>query len=355
MPWTDAHAQSCGATLNFSDVGTEQQDNFSSCSTALQPSSDHQDNSSPRWSGLQTSMGASVRGPFACGVGSAVGCATPQATTQGDANGTFQITTNLQTGVATFKLLSRARTDAFTVSITLYTFVGAPDTPVANSKTNTAYTYTLNVAGTGTPLDLTARSLPDGRVGSAYNELLSATGGTPPYQFTYSGTLPAGLSLSTAGVISGQPTTVESQTFSVTVRDASNSTATRTFAIAVSEIAPVAQNSSATLAANSGGTVMPLTVGGGAPTSITILQDVQNGSLSIAGTSVTYTPTSGYSGADFFTYRASNSAGHSDARVDIDVTPPAVGALPRFGSADGCDGRYALRAHADCGRRRRSI
>ena len=107
LPSADANAQSCGATLNFSDVGAEQQDSFSLCSTALQPSSDHQDNSSPRWSGLLTSMGASVRGPFACGVGSAVGCAAPQPATQGDANGTFQITTNLQTGVATFKLLSR--------------------------------------------------------------------------------------------------------------------------------------------------------------------------------------------------------------------------------------------------------
>ncbi|WP_241070152.1 autotransporter domain-containing protein [Achromobacter insuavis] len=335
MPWTGANAQSCGATLSFSDVGAEQQDNFSSCSTALQPSSDHQDNSSPRWSGLQTSMGASVRGPFACGAGSAVGCATPQATTLGDANATFQVTTNLQTGVATFKLLSRARTDAFTVSITLYTFVGAPDAPVASSKTNTAYTYTMSVAGTGAPLDLTARALTDGRVGTAYNEQLSATGGSPPYQFTYSGTLPAGLSLSTTGLISGLPTTVESQTFSVTVRDASSSTAARTFSITVRESAPAAQNSSASLAANSGSTVMPLTVGGGAPTSITILQDVQHGALAITGTSVTYTPTPGYSGADYFTYRASNSAGHSDARVDIDVRPPQLALSPAAGSLTG--------------------
>jgi len=335
LPSADANAQSCGATLNFSDVGAEQQDSFSLCSTALQPSSDHQDNSSPRWSGLLTSMGASVRGPFACGVGSAVGCAAPQPATQGDANGTFQITTNLQTGVATFKLLSRTRSDAFSVSITLYTFVGAPDTPVANSRTNTAYTYTLNVAGTGAPLDVTARPLPDGSVGSTYSELLSATGGTPPYTFSYTGSLPAGLNLSTAGVISGQPTHVESQTFLVSVRDTSNNVATRTFTIVVSESAPVARNSTATVAANTSGNAIPLTVQGGAPAGITILQDVQNGALSVTGTTVAYTPAAGYSGSDFFTYRASNSAGQSDARVDITVTRPLLAVSPASGPLTG--------------------
>lgn len=61
-----------------------------------------------------------------------------------------------------------------------------------------------------TPGGVTTTSLPDGKVGSAYSATLTATGGTPPYTWTLEsgieGSLPAGLSLSTSGVISGTPT-----------------------------------------------------------------------------------------------------------------------------------------------------
>ena len=43
LPSADANAQSCGATLNFSDVGAEQQDSFSLCSTCLLYTSDAAD------------------------------------------------------------------------------------------------------------------------------------------------------------------------------------------------------------------------------------------------------------------------------------------------------------------------
>jgi hypothetical protein len=54
----------------------------------------------------------------------------------------------------------------------------------------------------------------------AYSANLSATGGTPPYSWsTKSGTMPAGLSLSTAGTISGTPTTAGAATFTAQVAD----------------------------------------------------------------------------------------------------------------------------------------
>lgn len=62
---------------------------------------------------------------------------------------------------------------------------------------------------------------PDGYVGDAYSFSYTVTGGTPPYVVTtHSGTLPAGLSLSSAGVLSGTPTTAESAEFTVRVTDA---------------------------------------------------------------------------------------------------------------------------------------
>lgn len=61
---------------------------------------------------------------------------------------------------------------------------------------------------------------PDTQVGATYSYTYTAAGGTPPYTFSLlSGTLPDGLSLSSAGVITGTPTTVEVDSFVVAVYD----------------------------------------------------------------------------------------------------------------------------------------
>jgi len=63
---------------------------------------------------------------------------------------------------------------------------------------------------TSTQLQITTSSLNDGKVGQAYNITLGASGGTPgPSGYTWSvasGSLPAGLTLSSGGVLSGTPT-----------------------------------------------------------------------------------------------------------------------------------------------------
>ena len=70
------------------------------------------------------------------------------------------------------------------------------------------------------PLSITTMSLQQGQTAAAYNTTLSATGGTAPYSWSLkSGTLPAGLSLSTSGVISGTPTTPDAYSFTVQVSD----------------------------------------------------------------------------------------------------------------------------------------
>ncbi|HEX6771991.1 MAG TPA: Ig domain-containing protein [Acidobacteriaceae bacterium] len=70
------------------------------------------------------------------------------------------------------------------------------------------------------PLVVTTTSLPQGQTSSVYNSSLSATGGTSPYTWTLkSGKLPAGLSLSSSGTISGTPTAPGSFSFAVQVSD----------------------------------------------------------------------------------------------------------------------------------------
>jgi hypothetical protein len=75
-------------------------------------------------------------------------------------------------------------------------------------------------AQASTPV-LTGGSLPGGVAGSAYRQSLSATGGTPPYAYLLSGgSLPPGVVLTAAGVLSGTPTAAGTYRFTVQVTDA---------------------------------------------------------------------------------------------------------------------------------------
>jgi hypothetical protein len=65
-------------------------------------------------------------------------------------------------------------------------------------------------------------NLPDGKVGQPYQVALGANGGTAPLSWTVTPTLPAGLTLSSDGVLSGTPTAVTPKTpFKFTVTDSS--------------------------------------------------------------------------------------------------------------------------------------
>jgi hypothetical protein len=78
-----------------------------------------------------------------------------------------------------------------------------------------------------TPLSVQTASLPAAAVGVPYSQTLQAISGTAPYTWSVSaGALPAGLTLSPAGVISGTPTTVGTASFTVTALDATTPTAT---------------------------------------------------------------------------------------------------------------------------------
>jgi surface protein len=68
---------------------------------------------------------------------------------------------------------------------------------------------------------ITTASLPNGTVGKAYSQTLAATGGDGTYGWAVSsGSLPAGLSLSASGAITGTPTTAGAASFAVRVTSA---------------------------------------------------------------------------------------------------------------------------------------
>ena len=112
-------------------------------------------------------------------------------------------------------------------------------------------TRSLSITIAAPPLSVTTTALAGGTVGVPYSQQLTATGGTGGYTWSVSGgSLPAGLSLSASGGISGTPTTAAASGFTVQVRDSSNTTASQSLSIAVA-----APSLSVTTTALPGGTV----------------------------------------------------------------------------------------------------
>lgn len=78
---------------------------------------------------------------------------------------------------------------------------------------------------------------PDGQVSIAYSYTMHGVSGQPPYTYALTGgLLPDGLTLSSAGVISGVPTTEETQTFEITVTDSNGVTQAYTYNITITAL-----------------------------------------------------------------------------------------------------------------------
>jgi len=114
---------------------------------------------------------------------------------------------------------------------------------VAANQTTNPRTGTVTIAGktftvtqTGcTPATINPATLPNGFVGVAYNQTLTATGGAPPNVFSLSsGTLPGGLTLTAAGLLSGTPTTNGTFTFTVGLADGTGCPGTRQYTVIIS-------------------------------------------------------------------------------------------------------------------------
>ena len=128
--------------------------------------------------------------------------------------------------------------------------------------------------GGGGPLSITTTTADDGVVGSAYNQTVASTGGRGAKTFSISaGTLPAGLAISTAGVITGTPTgPAGTASFTVSVTDSAKTPATDTQALSIDIVEPLAITT-ATLVDTSVGVAYNASVvatGGTAPYTFTV-------------------------------------------------------------------------------------
>ena len=102
------------------------------------------------------------------------------------------------------------------------------DTFVAGSSDVILYAQWILVTITISPT-----TLPDGQAGTTYSQTLAASGGTAPYTFTETGNLPAGLTLSSDGALTGTPTTAGASSFTVTATDAESNTGSQAYTLTV--------------------------------------------------------------------------------------------------------------------------
>ena len=115
----------------------------------------------------------------------------------------------------------------------------------ATDSSNPVATTTGPVTLTVSPiskLSLTG-SVPNAILGVPYTQTLTATGGVTPYSYQITaGALPAGLSLSTGGVISGTPTAPGASSFTVTVTDTESTPQTASLPLVLLVVYPTTPN-----------------------------------------------------------------------------------------------------------------
>jgi FtsP/CotA-like multicopper oxidase with cupredoxin domain len=179
-----------------------------------------------------------------------------------------------------------------------------------NPSATGTFTFTARVAaGNGTsatqllsitvtaPVGITTTTLPGATTGVAYNQSLGSTGGSTPLTWSVSaGALPGGLTLSSAGVISGNPGATGTFTFTARVAAGNGTSATRQLSITVT--APVSITTATLPGASTGagysvtlaatGATVPYTWAlstGALPTSLTLsTAGVISGTPSVTGT-----------------------------------------------------------------------
>ena len=94
--------------------------------------------------------------------------------------------------------------------------------------------FTLLIKPAPVTLTITTSSLPDGTQGVNYSTSLAATGGTPGYIWSLTGgSLPAGVGLSSSGIISGPPTANGSFGFTAQVADSLGATTSKDFTLLI--------------------------------------------------------------------------------------------------------------------------
>ena len=119
----------------------------------------------------------------------------------------------------------------------LFSFTAqATDSASISQAASTALSITIASAPAAPQLSVTTSSLPGGTANTSYSANFSATGGNSPYAWSViSGQLPTGLTLSSGGSLSGNPSAAGQFNFTVQAADAGSpqQTASQSFSVSI--------------------------------------------------------------------------------------------------------------------------
>ncbi len=141
--------------------------------------------------------------------------------------------------------VTSGQTGALTMDASTGTLQGTPASTgtltfvvtVTDSTSNTASkSFSVSISAP-VLIIVTGQTLTAGTAETAYSQIFTAVGGTPPYVWTITSGSTPGLTLSSEGVLGGTPTTAGTYTLGVKVTDSQQQSISRTFTLTVNPAA----------------------------------------------------------------------------------------------------------------------
>jgi large repetitive protein len=264
---------------------------------------------------VKDAKGATAMQPFSLTVAAAVSITTTSL--PGGTAGQFYsqtLSASGGTGTYTWSLSAGALPAGLSLS-SGGTIAGTPSSPGTPSFTvradsgGSSATKGLGIA-IAAAVTITTLSLPVGDVGVAYQQTLTAQGGTGADSWSVTaGSLPAGLSLSPAGIISGTPSAGGTSKFTALVTDAVGAKATAALSIAIN--ATLTVTTSAPIAAGSTGVAytQTFTTQGGTPPYSWQASGTLPAGISLSASSGVLSGTPTQSGTFLITVKVSDATG----------------------------------------------
>jgi hypothetical protein len=202
--------------------------------------------------------------------------------------------------------------------------------------------YTIVIAAAPPPppvcpaITLAPATLPGGMVGFAFNQVITSSGGTPPYGFgVTSGALPDGLTLTSAGVLAGTPAAAGSTPVTIRGTDADGCFGTIAYTIVIAAapppppVCPAITLAPATLPGGMVGIAFTQVItssGGTAPYGFGVASGALPSGLALTSAGVLAgTPTA--AGTSGFTIRATDTAG-CFATLPLTIVVSAIEPVP---------------------------
>lgn len=260
--------------------------------------------------------------PFIYTVGTAISTLTPNST--GGAITSCSSSPTLPAGLSISNTCVITGTPTTPVASAVYTISGTNSGGTATTSINiTVKDVAPSISYVGSPFTYTT--------GTAISSLTPSNSGGPPTSCTVSPTLPTGLSLSSACVLSGTPSAISAATNYTITATNSGGTSNATINITVNSLAPIIAYSGSPFTYVVGTAISTLTPTntGGAVSSCASSPTLPTG-LSLSSTCVLTGTPSAVTAAANYTITGTNANGSSSATINIKVNdaPPSIDYIP---------------------------